>query len=89
MKNLFSELYFNHCIKDIDYSLNILLHNLRSLAPQSKENPFVVLLTPGIYNFTYDQNATNVHKTLAETLQLKHGVCQDYAHLMIGICGDL
>lgn len=37
-------------------------------------------------NFTYDQNATNVHTTLEETLRLKRGVCQDYAHLMIGIC---
>lgn len=53
MKNLFSELYFNHCVKDIDYSLNVLLSNLRSLAPQSKKNPFVVLLTPGIHNSAY------------------------------------
>lgn len=36
--------------------------------------------------FTYDQQATNVHTTLADTLQLKRGVCQDYAHLMIAIC---
>lgn len=37
-------------------------------------------------NFTYDQSATDVHTTLEETLRLKRGVCQDYAHLMIGIC---
>lgn len=37
-------------------------------------------------HFTYDQSATNVHTTLEETLRLKRGVCQDYAHLMIGIC---
>jgi transglutaminase-like putative cysteine protease len=37
-------------------------------------------------HFTYDPDATNVHTTLEETLQLKRGVCQDYAHLMIGIC---
>lgn len=36
--------------------------------------------------FTYDTNVTNVHTTVEETLQLKRGVCQDYAHLMIAIC---
>lgn len=44
-------------------------------------------ITQVIYtNFTYDQSATNVHTTLDKTLRLKRGVCQDYAHLMIGIC---
>lgn len=52
-KQLFSELYFNHQIKEIDYSLNMLLSSLRSIAPQSKENPYVVLLTPGVYNSAY------------------------------------
>lgn len=37
-------------------------------------------------NFIYDKEATNVHTTLEETLRLKRGVCQDYAHLMIGVC---
>jgi transglutaminase-like putative cysteine protease len=37
-------------------------------------------------NFTYDQKVTNVKTTLEETLRLKRGVCQDYAHIMIAIC---
>lgn len=53
MKHLFSELYFKYRVKDIDHSLNMLLSSLRSLAPQSKENPLVVLLTPGIHNSAY------------------------------------
>lgn len=53
MKNLFSELYFNHRVKDIDYSLQVLLSSLRSLAPHSKKDPFIVLLTPGIHNSAY------------------------------------
>ena len=45
------------------------------------------LITKAIYkHFTYDTDATNVHTTLEETIHLKRGVCQDYAHLMIGIC---
>ncbi|PGV53298.1 transglutaminase family protein [Bacillus sp. AFS037270] len=35
--------------------------------------------------FTYDTEVTHVHTTVEETLQLKSGVCQDYAHLMIAI----
>ncbi|WP_147533168.1 transglutaminase family protein [Bacillus marasmi] len=36
--------------------------------------------------FIYDPNATHVHTTVEETLKLKRGVCQDFAHLMITIC---
>lgn len=35
-------------------------------------------------DFTYDGNATEVHTPLTEVLQLRRGVCQDFAHLMIG-----
>lgn len=52
-KQLFSELYFNHQVKEIDYSLNQLLSSLRNLAPKSKKNPYVVLLTPGVFNSAY------------------------------------
>jgi transglutaminase-like putative cysteine protease len=34
--------------------------------------------------FTYDGGATDVHTPLAQVLQQRRGVCQDFAHLMIG-----
>ena len=34
-----------------------LLHNLRGLAPESREDPTVVLLTPGIHNSAYFEHA--------------------------------
>jgi transglutaminase-like putative cysteine protease len=34
----------------------------------------------------YDPGATHVHTTVSDTLQLRRGVCQDYAHLMISVC---
>lgn len=37
-------------------------------------------------SFTYEPGATNVHTTVTEILQLKRGVCQDFAHLMIAVC---
>jgi transglutaminase-like putative cysteine protease len=37
-------------------------------------------------NFIYDPSATDVHTTVEETVKLKRGVCQDFAHLMIAVC---
>lgn len=35
-------------------------------------------------DFTYDGNATEVHTPLAQVFEARRGVCQDFAHLMIG-----
>jgi transglutaminase-like putative cysteine protease len=35
-------------------------------------------------DFAYDGNATEVQTPLAQVLELRRGVCQDFAHLMIG-----
>lgn len=44
-------------------------------------------LNEGIHkDLTYDPSATHVHTTVKETLQLKRGVCQEYAHLMLAVC---
>ena len=44
-------------------------------------------ISKNIYlNFIYDPKATDVHTTVEETLKLKRGVCQDFAHLMIAVC---
>ncbi|MNI20155.1 Protein-glutamine gamma-glutamyltransferase [compost metagenome] len=37
-------------------------------------------------DFVYDPFATSVQTTALEMLQIKRGVCQDYAHFMIAIC---
>jgi len=39
--------------------------------------------------FTYDPDVTQVHSTVAEVLELKAGVCQDFAHLMISCCRSI
>jgi transglutaminase-like putative cysteine protease len=35
-------------------------------------------------DFTYDGEATDIHTPLAQVLKERRGVCQDFAHLMIG-----
>jgi transglutaminase-like putative cysteine protease len=39
--------------------------------------------------FRYQPSVTNVHTTMSEALRLKQGVCQDFAHVMIGLCRSL
>jgi transglutaminase-like putative cysteine protease len=36
--------------------------------------------------FTYDPSATNVNTHMIEVLQQQRGVCQDFAHVMLGMC---
>lgn len=36
--------------------------------------------------FTYDPGATNVNTHLEEAFQLRRGVCQDFTHVMLGLC---
>lgn len=40
-------------------------------------------------NVKYEQNATNVHTPVLEVIKLKKGVCQDFAHLLLGMCRTL
>lgn len=39
--------------------------------------------------FRYQPAVTNVHTTMAEALRLRQGVCQDFAHVAIGLCRAL
>ena len=36
--------------------------------------------------FEYVKQATNVHTTVAESVRLRAGVCQDFAHVLIALC---
>lgn len=40
-------------------------------------------------NFTYTPNVTSVHTHMRDVLQDRRGVCQDFAHVMIGLCRAL
>jgi transglutaminase-like putative cysteine protease len=39
--------------------------------------------------FRYLPAVTHVHTTMEEALRLRQGVCQDFAHVMIGLCRAL
>jgi len=37
-------------------------------------------------NLKYESNSTHVHTHMSEVLRDRRGVCQDFAHLMLGLC---
>ena len=53
MMRLFPELFSRMAIAPVDHYTDLLLENLRSVAPAGVMNPTVVVLTPGSYNSAY------------------------------------
>ncbi|MDR4489171.1 MAG: circularly permuted type 2 ATP-grasp protein, partial [Nitrospirales bacterium] len=57
MKQLFPNLFDDMRVRPVDQYPTQLLENLKGLAPQGKENPMVVLLTPGVFNSAYFEHS--------------------------------
>jgi uncharacterized circularly permuted ATP-grasp superfamily protein len=57
MMRLFPELFARYSIAPVDHYPDLLLDNLRSVAPSGVNDPTVVLLTPGAYNSAYFEHA--------------------------------
>jgi uncharacterized circularly permuted ATP-grasp superfamily protein len=57
MMRLFPELFARHSIAPVEHYPDLLLENLRSVAPSGVNDPTVVLLTPGAYNSAYFEHA--------------------------------
>jgi uncharacterized circularly permuted ATP-grasp superfamily protein len=57
MKRTFSRLLARYSVRPIDHYAQALLRTLRDLSPQSRPNPTVVLLTPGVFNSAYFEHA--------------------------------
>lgn len=57
MKRVFPSLIAQMRIRPVDHYPNQLLENLRYLAPAIRENPTVVLLTPGVNNSAYFEHS--------------------------------
>jgi uncharacterized circularly permuted ATP-grasp superfamily protein len=57
MMRLFPDLFSVHRVAPVAHYPDVLLENLRSVAPQGVDNPTCVLLTPGMYNSAYFEHA--------------------------------
>jgi len=57
MMRLFPELFARHRIAPVEHYPDMLLENLRSVAPAGVLDPTVVVMTPGMYNAAYFEHA--------------------------------
>ena len=53
MKQIFPNLFRKCGVRPIEQYSQVLLSTLRSLAPEGRSSPTIVLLTPGVYNSAY------------------------------------
>ncbi len=53
MKRTFPMLFREYDVRPIEHYTQLLLSTLRSLAPEGRPEPTIVLLTPGVYNSAY------------------------------------
>lgn len=57
MMRLFPELFSMYKVAPVEHYPDMLLSQLRSVAPQGVDDPTVVVLTPGVYNSAYFEHA--------------------------------
>ena len=57
MMRLFPELFASQQIAPVEHFPDVLLDNLRSVAPEGVDNPTVAVLTPGAHNSAYFEHA--------------------------------
>jgi uncharacterized circularly permuted ATP-grasp superfamily protein len=53
MKRSFPQFFRDYGVRPIEHYTQLLLSTLRSLAPEGRQEPSIVLLTPGVYNSAY------------------------------------
>ena len=77
MMRLFPELFVRNRVAPVEHYPDLLLENLRSVAPQGVDDPTVVLLTPGMYNSAYFEHAFLAQQMGVELVEGKDLFVQD------------
>jgi uncharacterized circularly permuted ATP-grasp superfamily protein len=57
MKRIFPQLFQSYNVRPIEQYTQLLLGTLRSLAPEGRPEPNIVLLSPGVFNSAYFEHA--------------------------------
>ncbi|MDE1154265.1 MAG: circularly permuted type 2 ATP-grasp protein [Acidobacteriaceae bacterium] len=57
MKRIFPQLFRHYNVRPIEHYTQVLLSTLRSLAPEGRPEPNIVLLSPGVFNSAYFEHA--------------------------------
>jgi uncharacterized circularly permuted ATP-grasp superfamily protein len=82
MMRLFPELFAKNRVAPVAHYPDLLLENLRSVAPQGVADPTVVLLTPGMYNSAYFEHAFLAQQMGIELVEGQDLFVQDSAVFM-------
>ena len=87
MMRLFPELFARNRIAPVDHYPDLLLDNLRSVAPMGVNDPTVVVMTPGMYNSAYFEHAFLAQQMGVELVEGKDLFVNDNAVYMRTTCG--
>ena len=82
MMRLFPELFARNKVAPVAHYPDVLLENLRSVAPQGVSDPLVVVLTPGMYNSAYFEHAFLAQQMGVELVEGQDLFVQDSAVFM-------
>ena len=82
MMRLFPELFARNQVAPVAHYPDVLLDNLRSVAPQGVNDPLVVVLTPGMYNSAYFEHAFLAQQMGVELVEGQDLFVQDDAVFM-------
>jgi uncharacterized circularly permuted ATP-grasp superfamily protein len=82
MMRLFPELFARNKIAPVDHYPDLLLDNLRSVAPMGVDDPTIVVMTPGMYNSAYFEHAFLAQQMGVELVEGKDLFVSDNAVYM-------
>ena len=82
MMRLFPDLFARNRVAPVAHYPDVLLENLRSVAPQGVNDPLVVVMTPGMYNSAYFEHAFLAQQMGVELVEGQDLFVQDNAVYM-------
>jgi uncharacterized circularly permuted ATP-grasp superfamily protein len=82
MMRLFPDLFARNKVAPVEHYPDLLLENLRTVAPRGVDDPTVVLLTPGMYNSAYFEHAFLAQQMGVELVEGQDLFVQDLAVYM-------
>jgi uncharacterized circularly permuted ATP-grasp superfamily protein len=87
MKRIFPQLFRNYNVRPIEHYTQLLLGTLRSLAPEGRPEPNIVLLSPGVFNSAYFEHAYLARQMGIELVEGRDLVVHDNVCYMRTTCG--
>ena len=87
MKQIFPVLFRKCGVRPIEHYSQALLSTLRSLAPEGRSSPTIVLLTPGVYNSAYFEHTYLARQMGIELVEGRDLVVHDNIVYMRTTCG--